>query len=141
MKLLTVIGIFLLTTGFAHSQVSFQVFTQSGEMSRQTGATLGWNNARGLGVGITYQASKSFSLEYDADNYPFYGLTFQVPLKNCGDLSFLLTPKAGFVNQYFFIVIPEVTTEIKFSNHIAGSIATGIRARKPSLSLGIRAYL
>jgi len=141
MKLLAVIGLFIATISLAQAQVSFQVFTQSGQMGRQTGATLGWNNARGLGVGVTYQATKSISFEHIADNYPFYGMTFQLPLKHCGDMSFLLTPKAGFVNHYFFVLIPEVTTEIKFSKHIAGSIASGIRARKPSLSIGIKAYL
>lgn len=122
----------------SQAQVSTQVFYQTSAIGIQVGGAFHWEIKNGYAIGAHYQKSTRSVYEAYYEDYTFYGASLQVPLKQCGDLSFKLTPKIGFVNKFFLILIPEVTTELAISRRLSTLVSTGIRARQPSLSLGLK---
>ncbi|MEO1255670.1 MAG: hypothetical protein AAFY41_12435 [Bacteroidota bacterium] len=135
-KILTLL--FVLQFTIASSQViTGQAYMQQTVMGMQKGFGLRIQNNSSWGVGLLHQSNLISNGEGTQERYPFYGLEFIAPLTKCGNMQLFLAPKAGFVNEYFFILIPEVETELKISAHFSTAITAGIRARQASTGLKI----
>ncbi len=135
-KLLTLILVFqsLLCTS---QVITGQAYIQQTVMGAQKGFGLRIQNNAGWGLGMIHQSNLKSTQEGLDQKYPFYGLELVAPLAKCGNMQFFLTPKAGFVNEYFFILIPEVETELRISENFSAAITAGIRAREASTGLKV----
>ncbi len=121
--------------------ISGQTYLQKTIMGVQKGFGLRIQNDLGWGLGAIHQSNLESSKEGLNETYPFYGLELIAPMTKCGNMQFFLSPKIGFVNKFFFIIIPEVETEVKISNRISAAVIAGIRAREASTGLKILVHL
>jgi hypothetical protein len=113
------------------------VFTQNTIAGLQQGTEVGYTGARNFGVGVFFQSTEVMSLERSLHNYPFYGVSAQVPIKaGCNGLSFVAQVRAGLVNHEFIIVTPQLETQLDINHfikvglnmsHRAGHSAVGAR--------------
>ncbi len=138
-----IISLILLTGFFStHGQtITGQVFIQQTVMGVQKGYGFRYHIKDKFGIGALFQSNGKLSIEDENGNYPFYGIETIVPIVRCSTLKVSLAPKAGFVNQNFFVLIPEVETEIRVSKMISAGIITGIRARKSSSGIKLIVHL
>ncbi|MEM9337770.1 MAG: hypothetical protein AAGA66_03520 [Bacteroidota bacterium] len=118
-------------------QLTGQVFLQQTILGKQNGYGVRYQNEKGLGVGIVYQSNLNASREFVQGNYPFYGIETVIPITKCNNMRLFLTPKVGFVNHLFFVVIPEVETNIKISDRFSSGITAGLRARQSAIGIKI----
>lgn len=112
---------------------SAQALVQKTIMGVQTGYGLRWQAHSDWGAGVLLQSVGKPSLEAQNGNYPFYGIEALVPLASCGKMSFLLSPKAGFVNENYFLLIPEVETTILLHKVVSIAFTAGLRARESAI--------
>ena len=141
MKKMCFIGLLFHSLLSVGQTISGQAYLQKTVMGLQKGFGLRVQNDLGWGVGALHQSNLESTKEGLNEKYPFYGMEFIAPLTKCGNMQFLLTPKIGFVNKYFFIIIPEVETKIGISNRISAAITAGIRAREASTGLKLLFHL
>ena len=118
-----------------------QAYLQNTVMGLQKGYGLRVQTNKGLGIGLIHQSNLKSTVEGVDEKYPFYGIETIVPLTRCGNMRFFLAPKAGFVNQDFFVLIPEVETEIKITERFSAAITAGIRARESSTGIKLLVHL
>ncbi len=114
-------------------QFSAQAFLQQTVLGAQSGYGIRYQNSKEFGVGILYQNSLKSSKETNQSDYIFYGVETLIPLTKCHKVRLFLTPKIGFVNQVFFVVIPEIETKIEISDRFSTGITAGIRARQSAV--------
>lgn len=127
-------------TGSAQT-LTGQAYLQNTVMGLQKGFGLRVQTNKGLGIGLVHQLNLKSTKEGVDEKYPFYGIETIVPLTKCGNMRFFLTPKAGFVNEDFFVLIPEVETEIKITERFSAAITAGIRARESSTGIKLLVHL
>ncbi|WP_424963646.1 hypothetical protein [Ekhidna sp.] len=143
MKKLLIIFVLLVGasfSGFAQT-LTGQTYLQNTVMGLQKGFGLRIQTNKGLGVGLVHQSNLRSTKEGLNEKYPFYGIETVVPLTKCGNMRFFLTPKAGFVNEDFFVLIPEVETEIKITDTFSAAITAGIRARESATGIKLLIHL
>ena len=121
--------------------LSGQAYFQNTVMGLQKGYGLRVQTNKGLGIGLVHQSNLKSTMEGADEKYPFYGIETVIPLTKCGNMRFFLTPKAGFVNEDFFVLIPEVETEIRITNRFSAAITAGIRARESSTGIKVLVHL
>jgi len=121
--------------------LSGQAYLQNTVMGVQKGFGLRMQTNKGLGIGLVHQSNLKSTMEGVDEKYPFYGIEAIVPLTKCGNMQFFLTPKAGFVNEDFFVLIPEVETEIKITERFSAAITAGIRARESATGIKLLVHL
>ncbi|MEP1114876.1 hypothetical protein [Ekhidna sp.] len=141
-KLLTII--ILLGTLQFHSKAQVltgQAYLQQTVMGLQNGYGLRVQTNKGLGLGFVYQSNLKSTTEGLDEKYPFYGMELMLPLTKCGNMKFFFTPKAGFTNEQFFVLIPEVETEIKINDTFSAAITAGIRARESATGIKLLVHL
>lgn len=143
MKKLFIIAIIFFGAKFSGSAQTLtgQTYLQNTVMGLQKGIGLRVQTNKGLGLGMVYQSNLYSNGERLNENYAFYGIEMIIPLTKCGNMRFFLTPKAGFVNEDFFVLIPEVETEIKITNRFSAAITAGIRARESSTGIKLLVHL
>ena len=133
-KYITITLLFFASLSIAIAQkISTQTFVQQTVMGLQKGYGLRAQTNKGWGVGVLFQSNGKLSLENSEGNYPFIGLETLIPLTKCGNVSFFLTPKVGFVNTNYFVIIPEVETSIKINKRFSTAITAGMRSRESSV--------
>ncbi len=120
---------------------SGQMFVQQTVMGLQKGYGLRYQAYEGLGIGILFQSNGKISSDPTGNPFPFYGMEAIIPLAKYDNLSFFLTPKVGFVNKYFFVLIPEAETAIKIFKDLSVGITAGIRARQSSAGAKVILHL
>ncbi len=118
-----------------------QTYLQNTIMGLQKGIGLRVQSDKGLGLGMVYQSNLNRKSEGLNEAYSFYGIETIIPLTKCGNMRFFLTPKAGFVSEDFFVLIPEVETEIKITNTFSAAITAGIRARESATGIKLLVHL
>lgn len=118
-----------------------QTYLQNTVMGLQKGFGVRIQTNKGLGIGLVHQSNLSSTMEGINEKYPFYGIETIVPLTKCGNMRFFFTPKAGFVNEDFFVIIPEVETEIKLTDTFSAAITAGIRARESAVGAKVLIHL
>ena len=121
--------------------ISGQAFVEQTVMGFQKGYGLRFQTAKGLGVGILFQSNGKLSNESSGSNYPFYGIETIVPLAKCNNMRFFLSPKLGFVNKNFLVLIPQVETEIKLTKNLSLGVTAGLRARESSTGAKVIIHL
>ena len=143
MKKLLIISVFLLGARFSCSAqtITGQTYLQNTIMGLQRGIGLRVQTDKGLGLGMVYQTNLNRKSEGLNEDYAFYGIETIIPLTKCGNMRFFFTPKAGFVSEDFFVLIPEVETEIKITNTFSAAITAGIRARESSTGIKLLVHL
>lgn len=141
-KLLTIL-ILTVTVQLSGSAqtLSGQAYLQNTIMGLQKGIGLRIQTDKGLGLGMVYQSNLNRKSEGLNEDYAFYGIETIIPLTKCGNMRFFLTPKAGFVSEDFFVLIPEVETEIKITNTFSAAIIAGIRARESATGIKLLVHL
>lgn len=141
-KILTTIILIAIVQLTASSQsLTGQAFLQQTVMGTQKGFGLRIQNQKGWGLGLIHQSTLKSSKESLGERYPFYGIEAVVPLTKCGNMRFFFTPKTGIVNEQFFILIPEVETEIKITDTFSAGITAGIRARQSATGIKLLIHL
>ncbi len=143
MKKLLILSILLIGATFSSSAqtLSGQAYLQNTVMGLQKGFGLRIQTNKGLGIGLVHQSNLKSTKEGLDEKYPFYGIETMIPLTKCGNMRFFFTPKAGFVNEDFFVLIPEVETEIKITERFSAAITAGIRARESSTGVKLLIHL
>jgi len=137
MRGLTFIGLLLVLISAHAQRLTTQTYFQQTVMGVQQGFGLRYEWKK-VGVGGVFQQTMNAASEtLSATRYPFYGVEAFVKLADCGNVSFALTPKAGFVDERFFVIIPEVETSISVNKFIDVAIGTGLRARQASASFKV----
>ncbi len=121
--------------------ITGQAYVQQTVMGIQKGFSLRIQNKAGWGIGMIHQSGLKSTQEEPNEKYPFHGLELIVPLTKSGKMQLFFAPKIGYVNNYFFVLIPEVETELKISERISVSITAGIRAREASTGFKILLHL
>lgn len=135
-KYLIIIIVVLTSLRVAQAQrVSAQSFIQQTVMGLQKGYGMRVQANSGWGVGILFQSNGKLSLENGKGNYPFYGVEALIPLTKCGNIKLFFSPKIGFANTNFLVIIPEVETEIEISSRFSAGITAGMRSRESSAGL------
>ncbi|MEP1094103.1 MAG: hypothetical protein ABJG78_03285 [Cyclobacteriaceae bacterium] len=133
MKQYLIISILLVGSHLTVAQtISGQAFAEQTVMGFQKGYGLRYQTSKGLGIGVLFQSNGKLSMETADGNYPFYGIETILPITSCNNMRFFISPKIGFVNQDFLVLIPQVETEIKVTNSLSVGITTGLRARQSS---------
>ncbi|MEP1033540.1 hypothetical protein [Ekhidna sp.] len=141
-KILTTIILITAMQMTANAQtLTGQAFLQQTVMGAQQGFGLRIQSQKGWGLGLMHQANLKSTQESLGEKYPFYGMEAIVPLTKCGNMRFFFTPKAGFVNEQFFIIMPEVETEIKITDMFSAAITAGIRARQSATGIKLLIHL
>jgi hypothetical protein len=105
------------------------VYTQKTIAGLQQGTEIGVFGAKKFGVGAFFQSTEVMSLEKSINNYPFYGVTFQVPIKSsCNGVSFIAKARTGLVNHEYVVIAPELETQIDITSFIKVGFNMGLRA-------------
>ncbi|MEQ9468295.1 MAG: hypothetical protein RLN88_12855 [Ekhidna sp.] len=118
-----------------------EAYVQNTVMGLQKGYGLRIQTNKGLGIGLVHQSNLNVKGESLDEKYPFYGIETIVPLTRCGNMRLFFTPKAGFVNEHFFVIIPEVETEIRISDTFSTALTAGIRARESAVGVKLMVHL
>jgi hypothetical protein len=92
------------------------------------------------GLGVVYSSTNKVSTESAVNNHEFVGVEAVIPIKTFGPLSFSFVPKAGLVNRYFLIAIPEIEANVRINKIFSLALAAGVRARKPSATLKLNIH-
>ena len=140
-KSLILIVITLLGYTASAQVLTGQTYIQKTVMGMQKGFGFRVQTNKGLGLGFIHQSNLKRDREATGSSYSLYGVEAVVPLTKCGNMRFYFSPKAGFVNERFFIIIPELETEIRITNRISTAITAGIRARESATGLKIMVHL
>jgi hypothetical protein len=141
-KLLTIL-ILTVTVQLSGSAqtLSGQAYLQNTIMGLQKGIGLRIQTNKGLGLGMVFQSNLNSKREGLNEDYAFYGIETIIPLTKCGNMRFFLTPKTGFVSEDFFVLIPEVETEIRITKTFSAAITAGIRARESATGIKLLVHL
>lgn len=116
---------------------SATAFVEQNITGVQKGAEISTQAFSKIRVAYFFQATEKISFEENANNYPFHGLSVNMPIKNCSGISVWAGVKTGFVNGDFLIVTPQITTEIAIVNHVNLKIMTGYRAGHAAIGSGL----
>ena len=137
MKIMLFSLLFSLTCYSVSAQhLSVSVFGQSSELGLQRGYTLAYETDN-WGIGFAFQSSGTLSLETANSNHPFIGITLAKKLYSASKMRLLLSPKLGFINRKFLVLIPEIQSEVYLMKNVKVGLGPAIRARKPAASLAI----
>ncbi|WP_425390703.1 hypothetical protein [Ekhidna sp.] len=143
MKKLIIISVLLIGAKFSATAQTLtgNAFLQNTVMGLQKGFGLRAQTEKGLGLGMIFQSNLKSTKEGLDEKYPFYGVETVIPVTKCGNMRLFLTPKAGFVNEDYFILIPEVETEIRITDMFSAAITAGIRARESATGVKLLVHL
>ena len=76
-----------------------------------------------------FQSSEVMSLEGGVDNYPFYGVSFQVPIKaSCNGLSLVAQARAGVADHTYLVVSPQIETQWEVNRFLTLGLNMAYRA-------------
>lgn len=127
--ILTVFLLFVLGIRTAKSQsLSASVIAEENVMGFQSGAEVTLESKNQFGIGVFHQSSEIASFESKGNNYPFSGITMQAPLTKCGPIRLLGRVKAGWVNNQFLIVVPQLETQLILTKFLNLGLNMGYRA-------------
>ncbi|MFZ9045476.1 MAG: hypothetical protein ACO2ZZ_06400 [Cyclobacteriaceae bacterium] len=134
-KYLKLITWFVIMVAFAilneakAQQIYGSVFAQNTIAGLQQGTEIGYTGSKNFGVGVFFQSTEVMSLERSIENYPFYGVSLQVPIKaNCNGLSFVAQARTGLVNHEFIVVTPQLETQLDVNQFIKLGLNMSYRA-------------
>lgn len=134
-KYIKLISWFIIVIAFAilneakAQQVYGSVFAQNTIAGLQQGTEIGYTGSKNFGVGVFFQSTEVMSLERSIQNYPFYGLSVQVPIKaNCNGLSFVARARTGLVNHEFVVITPQLETQLDINKFLKVGLNMSYRA-------------
>lgn len=118
-------------------EIGVRSFVQQTVMGTQEGYAVSIDFGR-IGVGAVMQSNSELLGESEDRKYPFVGVEVRFPLNVSDKLTLYASPKFGMVDQQFFVMIPEVQTEMRLNRIVTLVLGTGIRARQAAVSAGIK---
>ncbi len=114
--------------------IQAETYVQLSAIGTQPGVALRWVNQKGWGLGGFYQSNKAFDFEGRLSNRSFSGLDFVVPIITCEKLALSGSLKAGFVNNQFLVVTPEINTQVSIARSWSLALGAGYRVGQPAVS-------
>lgn len=124
----------VLSAKMAKSQsLGISAFAEQNIMGFQKGVEAGFVAHNKMQIAYFFQATERFAFEGDDSNYPFHGLSFTTPIKQCDGLIFSAGMKTGFVNGKYLIMTPQVVTELRLFGPLALGFTAAYRAGHPAI--------
>lgn len=124
----------LVTTGKLYAQeVEASAYVEQNVYAFQKGLEVGFVTGRYLKVSYFFQGKDVKGIGELGKNHMFHGLGVQIPVKRCDGIMVSAGMKAGFVNNQYIIVTPQVTTEIRIMGPVHLAVTAGYRAGHPTI--------
>ncbi len=114
--------------------IQAETYVQLSAIGTQPGVALRWVNEKGWGLGGFYQSNKAFDFEGRLSNRSFSGLDLIIPVLSCEKLALSGSLKAGFVNNQFLVLTPEIITQVTIARSWALALGAGYRVGQPAVS-------